>query len=67
MEEKPIEVYCPICGYTTLINVPENSLSGLSRDDKVSRLREIQHGPSPFYTCSGCKTAKDAAAILEIR
>ena len=53
MEEKPIEIHCPICGYTTFINDPDSSMKGLTREQKIERIRSIQSGDTPFFTCSG--------------
>ena len=65
--DKPIEIYCPICGYASYINVPDASLDGLSRDEKMAKIREMQRGDHPAYTCDGCDSPDQTAGIMEIR
>lgn len=67
MDEKPIEVHCPICGYTTFINDPDSSMKGLSREQKIERIRKMQAGDAPIFTCSGCDAPEKTPNILEIR
>ena len=64
--EKPIEVYCPICGFHEALNEDEN-LVGLSRSDKVKKIQTLQASNDPYFTCAGCEDPKESAKILEIR
>ena len=64
--EKPIEVYCPICGFREAINEDEK-LAGLSRSDKIKQIRTLQTSKDPYFTCAGCENPKESAKILEIR
>ena len=65
-ESKPIEVYCPICGFHESLNADDNRLAGLTRKEKIARIREIQASDQPFFTCDGCGNEKESAKILEI-
>ena len=67
MEQKPIEVYCPICGFSESINDPIPSLEELSREERVAHLRMIQKGDNPLFFCKGCVNCEDTSRILEIR
>ncbi len=66
-ESKPIEVYCPICGFKETLNADDARLAGLSREEKIARIREFQASDEPFFTCDGCDSEKESAKILEIR
>jgi hypothetical protein len=66
-KDKPIEVYCPICGFREDINSDDDRLRGLSREKKIAKIRELQGSAAPFFTCDGCRDGVESAKILEIR
>lgn len=66
-ERRPIEVYCPICGFHEAVNCEDERLAGLSRDAKIERIRELQESDHPFFTCDGCGDPTGSARVLEIR
>ena len=67
MEDKPVEVYCPICGFSEPINDPIPALEDLTREERVAHLRMIQNSENPLFLCKGCENCEDTARILEIR
>ncbi len=67
MDEKPVEVFCPICGYHAALNDPEESMSKLTRAEKVEKIREMQKGDHPYVMCRNCRNPQDSVRILEIR
>jgi hypothetical protein len=66
-EDNPIEVHCPICGFHEALNTDDERLTGLSREEKIERIRELQASADPFFTCDGCDSPKESAKILEIQ
>ena len=67
MEKKPIEIYCPICGFTSPLSDPDSSWAGLSREEKIERMKALQESDTPIFLCKGCVNPADSAKILEIR
>ena len=67
MHDKPIEIFCPICGYATPVNEDNPELEGLSREEKVIKIRKLQKGEKPVFTCSGCDNPEASADIMEVR
>lgn len=65
--DSPIEVYCPICGFQETLNELDESMESLSREEKISHIRELQSSDKPYFTCDGCGNPADSAKILEIR
>lgn len=66
-EQKPIQVYCPICGFEEALNTDDPRLAGLDRAGKIIRIRELQASNQPFFTCDRCDNPASSAEILEIR
>lgn len=66
-DERPIEIYCPICGYITPINITDESLESLPREKKLAKLKALQRSDHPFYTCGGCSDPEGSTGILEVR
>ena len=66
-ENKPIEVYCPICGFNESINSDDVRLKGKSREEKLVEIRELQNSETPFFTCDKCDSPAQSAKIIEIR
>ena len=66
-DERPVEVFCPVCGYTSPINDPDKTLESLPRDEKLRRIRLMQEGENPPFTCSGCDDPEGSVRVLEIR
>jgi hypothetical protein len=64
---KPIEVYCPICGFNEAINSDDARLKGKSRDEKIVEIRALQDSDAPFFTCDKCDSPAESAKIIEIR
>ena len=66
-EKKPIEVFCPICGFQEAINSDDSRLSGKSREEKIAAIRALQESEEPFFTCDKCDSPAESAKIIEIR
>lgn len=65
--DKPVEIYCPICGFSTLVKETEHNLTGLSRDERVRRVKELQAGDTPIFMCDGCDNPEQSAGIMEVK
>ena len=66
-DQRPVEVFCPICGYTSAINDPDDAFATMTREEKLRRIRAIQQSGRPVYTCSGCEDPQQSAQFLEIK
>lgn len=66
-EAKPVEVFCPICGYSTTVKETDHGLEGLSREEKVEAVKKIQQGEEPIVVCNGCDDPDQTAKIMEVR
>ena len=64
---KPIEVYCPICGFHEAINSDDSRLKGASRSEKIAEIRALQSSENPYFTCDRCDDPTGSADILEFR
>ena len=67
MPDKPIEIHCPICGFSTYINDPDKSFDGLSRDEKITKIKSMQKSDQPVFTCDGCDRPDQTAGIMEVK
>ena len=66
-DEKPVEVYCPICGFTTPINEVDEKYTALTREEKVSYVKMLQKSDHPVFTCSRCDNPEQSTDIMEVR
>ena len=67
MNEKPIEVFCPICGFNSPFNEIDEELKSLPREEKLQALNQRQKEGEPVFTCSGCDDPEGSAKIIEFR
>ena len=66
-DDSPVEIFCPICGYTTVVKEADRGLEGLSRDEKIQAVKKLQQSDHPIVECSGCDDPKQTAHIMEVR
>lgn len=67
MAEKPIEIFCPICGFKTYVNNSDETIADLSRAEKIKHIQKLQKSERPFFLCNGCENPKATSEVLEIR
>jgi hypothetical protein len=65
--DKPVEIFCPICGYTTLVKEADHGLEGLSREEKIKAIQKLQESDHPIVICKGCDDPGQTAKIMEVR
>ncbi len=66
-EDKPVEIFCPICGFTTPVNEVDDKYSTLTRKEKVNYVAMLQKSDHPVFTCSRCDNPEQTAGIMEVR
>jgi uncharacterized Zn finger protein (UPF0148 family) len=66
-DDTPVEIYCPICGYTTAVKETDHHLEGLSRQEKIEAIKALQESDQPIVVCKGCDDPKQTARIMEVR
>ena len=66
-DDKPVEIFCPICGYTTYVNQLDEKYAGLARDEKIQYVKTLQHGDHPVFLCSKCDNPEQTPGIMEVR
>jgi hypothetical protein len=66
-EDKPVEIFCPICGFTTPVNQVDEKYATLTREEKVSYVKMLQKSDHPVFTCGKCDNPGQSADIMEVR
>ncbi len=66
-DNRPVEIFCPICGYTTAVKEADYDLEGLGRDEKIQKIKELQGSDHPVVVCKGCDDPEESARIMEVR
>lgn len=66
-DEKPVEIYCPICGFTTPVKQVDDQYTAMNRDEKISYIKMLQRSDHPVFTCSKCDNPEQSADIMEVR
>lgn len=66
-EEKPVEVFCPICGYKSFIRKVDEKFAVMPRDEKVEYVKTLQMSGNPVFVCSKCDNPEQSAKIMEVR
>ena len=66
-DQKPVEIFCPICGFTTTVKETDHGLEGLSHDEKVEAVKKLQQSEHPIVVCKGCDDPEQTAKIMEVR
>ena len=64
---KPVEVFCPICGFATPVKDADHGLNGMSREDKIDAVKKLQQSDTPIVVCKGCDDPAETAKIMEVR
>ncbi|MBN1686156.1 MAG: hypothetical protein JW852_05850 [Spirochaetales bacterium] len=64
---RPVEIFCPICGYKVLINEVDEDYAGLPREKKVDYVRTLQKSGHPMFTCTRCENPEQTARFMEVR
>jgi hypothetical protein len=67
MADKPVEIFCPICGFTAPVKDDAPEFAGLSRAERVEKIKIIQKSDHPLVECDGCDNAEASAEIMEVR
>ena len=67
IDERPVEIFCPICGYSTTVKETDHGLEGLSHEEKVEAVKKLQQSGEPIVVCSGCDDPEQTARIMEVR
>ena len=67
MSEKPVEIFCPICGFTSLVKEVDDEYAVLPRDEKVAYIQKLQESGRPFFLCTRCDNPEQSAKIMEVR
>jgi hypothetical protein len=62
-----VEIFCPICGFTTPVGQVDDTYKTLSREEKVSYVEKLQKSDHPVYLCSNCDNPEQSADIMEVR
>ena len=66
-EDRPVEIFCPICGFTTPVARVDDAYTGLSREEKVRYVRKLQKSDHPVFVCSNCDNPQQTPGIMEVR
>jgi hypothetical protein len=66
-EEKPVEIFCPICGYKSFIGKVDEKFAVMPRDEKVEYVKTLQLSGNPVFICSKCDNPEQSARIMEVR
>jgi len=66
-EDKPVEVFCPICGYTSYVKHVDEQFDTLPREEKVKYVKALQLSEHPVFTCGKCDIPEQTARIMEVR
>ena len=66
-EDNPIEIFCPICGFTTPVNDVGEKYKAMTREERIDYVRMMQHSDHPLFTCDRCDNPEQSAEIMEVR
>ena len=66
-ENKPVEIFCPICGFTSYINQVDEQFEDMTRDKKVEYVKTLQKSEHPVFMCTRCENPEQTPGIMEVR